>query len=153
MKTGIRSDDSYSPQEKRRHQCFQHELRYHQFTFGKSYTEISSKILLPWCFKWNLLRLIRVSVILFELSISEFFFAKSSKMLVYIFCCFEVGRFEVLLFDTVVSYLSFLRVSNTYDWFRNHICRTVLSQDKLCQHVAQDDLGFVSVMVLHCSCL
>ena len=50
------------------------------------------------------------------------------------------------------SCLSFLRVSSTYNWFRNH-CRTVLSQDKLCQHVAQDDLGFVSVMVLHCSCL
>lgn len=100
MKTGIRSDDSYSPQEKKGHQCFQHELHYHQFIFGKSYTEISGKILLP-----NLLRLIRVSVIIFELSISEFFFAKSSKMLVYFFCCFEVSRFEVLLFDTVIMFI------------------------------------------------
>ena len=94
-------------------------LSYQIIMLGKPCAKLLCKLLLPWCFKWDLLRLIWVSVVLFEWSISELFFAMSSQS----------SSFQGFMFDTVISFFSFVRVSNISNWFGNLIWRTVLSQN------------------------
>ena len=94
-------------------------LSYQIIMLGKPCAKLLYKLLLPWCFKWDLLRLIWVSVVLFEWSISELFFAMSSQS----------SSFQGFMFDTVISFFSFVRVSNISNWFGNLIWRTVLSQN------------------------